>query len=180
MQLFDDQMVEVTEEGYVGKPLTSDLLNSIRNQAERKYLVNIVQPEREINWDGVMIYRRYRTEENKARDTDVFYDSDLANSFFADDLHMVEKAISVGDFGKNPLEQAILDYITGVYAEENPELHWLDFKNRIDVHSAWKNRQEEERTDFFHRHLDITKAPLGKWPSKFMPCLMQQMAVNLS
>ena len=95
MQLFDDQMVEVTEEGYVGKPLTSDLLNSIRNQAERKYLVNIVQPEREINWDGVMIYRRYRTEENKARDTDVFYDSDLANSFFADDLHMVEKRLAL-------------------------------------------------------------------------------------
>ena len=180
MQFFDDQMVEVTEEGRVGQLLTSTLLNSIRDQAERKYLVNIIQPEQEINWDGVMIYRRYRTEENKARDTDVFHDSDLANSFFADDLHMVETAISDGEFGKNPLEQAILDYITGVYAEENPELHWLDFQNRIDVHNAWNNGREEERTDFFHRHLDIAKAPLGKWPSKFMPCLMQQLAVNLS
>ena len=180
MQFFDNQMVEVTEEGRVGQLLTSTLLNSIRDQAERKYLVNIIQPEREINWDGVMIYRRYRTEENKARDTDVFHDSDLANSFFADDLHMVETAISDGEFGKNPLEQAILDYITGAYAEENPELHWLDFQNRIDVHNAWDNGQEEARTDFFHRHLDIAKAPLGKWPSKFMPCLMQQLAVNLS
>lgn len=180
MQFFDNQMVEATEEGRVGQLLTSTLLNSIRDQAERKYLVNIIQPEQEINWDGVMIYRRYRTEENKARDTDVFHDSDLANSFFADDLHMVETAISDGEFGKNPLEQAILDYITGVYAEENPELHWLDFQNRIDVHNAWNNGREEERTDFFHRHLDIAKAPLGKWPSKFMPCLMQQLAVNLS
>ena len=180
MQFFDNQMVEVTGAGHVGQLLTSTLLNSIRDQVERKYLVNIIQPEREINWDGVMIYRRYRTEENKARDTDVFHDSDLANSFFADDLNMVEKAISASEFGKNPLEQAVLDYITGTYAEETPELHWLDFQNRIDVHNACNNGQEEERTDFFHRHLDIAKAPLGKWPSKFIPCLMQQLAINLS
>lgn len=43
-----------------------------------------------------------------------------------------------------------------------------------------ENGREEERADFFHRHLDIAKAPLGKWPSKFMPSLMQQLAVNLS
>ncbi|WP_434311562.1 DEAD/DEAH box helicase [Hominifimenecus sp. rT4P-3] len=180
MQSFDIQLVEMTEAGGVGQLLTSTLLNSIRNQVERKYLVNIIQPEQEINWDGVMIYRRYRAEENKAQDTDVFHDSDLANSFFADDLHMVEKAISDGGFGNSPLEQAILDYITGAYAEEKPELHWLDVQNRMDVHNAWKNGREEARTDFFHRHLDIAKAPLGKWPSKFMPCLMQQLAVNLS
>lgn len=180
MQFFDNQMVEVTEEGRVGQLLTSVRLNSIREQVERKYLVNIIQPEQEINWDGVMIYRRYRTEEIKVRDTDVFHESDLVNSFFAEDLNMVEKAISSGAFGKNPLEQTILDYITGAYAEENPELHWLDLQNRIDVRNAWKNGQEDERTDFFHRHLDIAKAPLGKWPSKFMPCLMQQLAVNLS
>lgn len=180
MQLFDMQLVEVTKEGCVGQLLTSALLNSIRNQAEKQYLINIISPEQEINWDGVMIYRRYRTEDIKARDTDVFHNSDLANSFFADDLHMVEKAISDKEFGKNSWERAILDYITGTYAKENPELHWLDFQNRIDVRSAWKNGQEDERADFFHHHLDIAKAPLGKWPSKFMPCLMQQLAVNLS
>jgi hypothetical protein len=180
MQSFDMQLVEVAEEGRVGQLLTSVLLNSIRNQVEIKYLANIIQPEQEMSWDGVMIYRRYRNEEIKARDTDIFRDSDLANSFFADDLRMVEQAISGGEFGKNPMEQAILDYITGVYAEESPELHWLDLHSRIDVRGAWKNGLEEERADFFHRHLDIAKAPLGKWPSKFMPCLMQQLAVNLS
>lgn len=143
-------------------------------------MINILSPEQRIKWDGIMIYRRYQTEDAKARDTDVFHDSDLANSFFADDLHMVGKAIRDAAFGKNPLELAILDYITGTYAEENPELHWLDLQNRIDVYSTWKNGREEERADFFHRHLDIAKAPLGKWPSKFMPCLMQQLAVNLS
>ncbi len=41
---------------------------------------------------------------------------------------MVEKVISSGEFGKNPLEEAVLDYITGTYAEETPELHWLNFQ----------------------------------------------------
>ena len=179
IQPLDNQLVDL-EEGRTGKLLTRGLLNSIMENVEKKYLVTIAPPEQEINWDGVMIYRRYQTEDSKARDTDVLHDSDLANSFFADDLNMVEQAISSGELGHNPLEQVILDYITGLYAEENPELCWMDFQNRTDVHSAWKNRQEEERADFFHRHLDIAKAPLGKWPSKFMPCLMQQLAVNLS
>ena len=72
MQFFDNQMVEVTEEGRVGLLLTSDLLNSIRKQVERRYLVNIIPPEQEINWDGVMIYRRYRTEAVSYTHLDVY------------------------------------------------------------------------------------------------------------
>ncbi|MBC8537638.1 hypothetical protein H8693_01675 [Christensenellaceae bacterium NSJ-63] len=180
MQSFDMQLVETTEEGRVGRPLSLALLNSIRDWAEGKFLANIIQPNQRINWDGVMIYRRYQTEEIKARDTEVFHEGDLANSFFIDDLCMVEKAISSGKFGNDKLEHAIVDYITGAYAEEIPELHWLDFPNRIDVHSTWKNGKKEERAEFYHRYLDIAAAPLGKWPSRFMPCLMQQLAINLS
>ncbi len=40
MQFFGNQMVEVTGEWCVVQLLTSTLLNSIRDQAERKYLVN--------------------------------------------------------------------------------------------------------------------------------------------
>lgn len=181
MYSFDRQLVEETEDGHsVGQPLTSALLNSLKTQIERKYLVHFFQPEQRITWDGVMIYRRYQSEEVKASDTERLRYSDLADSFFANDLHMVETAISDEKFGENPLEQAILDYITGTYAEENPKLQWMDFQKRIDVRSAWGDGKEEERADFFHRHLDIARAPLGKWPSKFMPCLMQQLAINLS
>lgn len=179
MHLFDIQLVNETKEGIAGQRLTVALLNSLRKQVESEYLVNIIQPEQRINWDAVMIYRRYRTEESKARDTEVLHYSDLANSFFADDLHMVEKAIDGGEFGEKALEQALLNYITGVFAEENPQLHWLDFRDRIDVRTAWKKGKEKERADFFHDYLDVAKAPLGKWPSRFMPCLMQQMAINL-
>lgn len=180
MQLLDAQLVDLEEGEKVGKPLTSALLKSVTERIKKEYLVSITEPEKEINWDGVMIYRRYRTEDIKARDTEVFHDSDLANSFFANDLHMVDKAIRSGEFGRNPLQKAILDYITGIYAEENPELRWMDFRKRMDVRCAQENRKEEDREDFFHRYLDIAKAPLGKWPSKFMPCLMQQMEINLS
>lgn len=179
IQPWDDQLVEM-EEGRVGKLLTSVLLNSILEKMESKYLAYIDRSEQEIHWNGVMIYRRYQTDEIKARDTDFFHDSDLANSFFADDLHMVEKAISSEEFGRTPMEQGILDYITGVYAEENADLSWIDLQKRVDVRSAPKNGQDEDHADFFRCHLDVSKAPLGKWPSKFMPCFMQQLAINLS
>lgn len=127
-----------------------------------------------------MIYRRYRTYENKMQDMDILRFSDLADSFFAKDLDMVEKAVSNGGYGKNKMEQAVLDYITGLFAEANPGLCWLDLNNRIDVHGTEGKDQRKELEDFFCRNLEIAKAPMGKWPSKFMPCFMQQLAVNLS
>ncbi|MCI8464840.1 MAG: hypothetical protein HFI63_03140 [Lachnospiraceae bacterium] len=132
MQALDDILTE-TEEEKNGKRLVPVLLNELIEKVEKKYLGHMRHPEKEINWDGVMIYRRYQTEESKARDTEIFHDSDLANSFFAEDLHMVEVAIGSGDFGKNPMEQAILDYITGIHAEENQKRNWLDVQKRIDV-----------------------------------------------
>ena len=33
---------------------------------------------------------------------------------------------------------------------------------------------------FFEKTLDVKNAPMGKWPAKFMPALMQQVAVNLA
>lgn len=176
----DDLLMEQGYNERVGKVLTSDLLTSIMEIVEGKYLSYIVKPGQKINWNGVMIYRRYRSEEIKARDMDVFYDSDLSKGFFVNDLRMVGEAIGSGELDGSPKGQAILDYITGLYAEEKPDLHWLDLQKRIDVRRSWKDGQKEACADFFHCHLDIAKAPLGKWPSKFMPCLMQQLAVNLS
>ncbi|MCO7121233.1 hypothetical protein NIA71_04615 [Ihubacter massiliensis] len=180
MNQWDNQLVELEDEAKVGKILTSSLLTSITKSIERKYLSYVIQPGQEMNWEGVLIYRRYRTEEIKAQDADVFHYSDLYNSFFANDLNMVEQAISYGKMDQNPLGNAIFDYITGVYAEENPNLHWMNLQERIDVQRTWEKGKKQEQADFFHHHLDIDKAPLGKWPSRFMPCLMQQLAINLS
>ncbi len=179
MQLLNDQLVEQEGNTKTGMVLTADLLDSVKKGVEKKYLEKIIRKEEKINWECIMIYRRYQNEDTKAKDADVFHDSDLANSFFVDDLHMVEKALKNKTFGQKTFEQAILDYIIGIYAEEKQELEWMNFQKRIDVHSAWGKGQEEERADFFHCHLDIARAPLGKWPSKYMPCLMQQMAINL-
>ena len=180
MQSLDAPLLEVTQEGKVGKQLTLDVIRTLEEQIEKTYLNRVFPSEKQIDWDGAMIYRRYRTEKIKAEDTDFLRESDLSNSFFADDLHMVEQAIGSKAFGKTPQEQAVLDYITGVFAEENPQLHWMDFTRRIDLRTAWENGREKEREDFFYDSLHIGRAPLGKWPSRFMPCLMQQLAINLS
>lgn len=154
----------------------SNLVDTIR----QKFLLNIIESEQSIGWDGMIIYRRYLSEDAKAQDNDILRDSELFNSFFADDLFLVERAVHNETFGDIPMEQALLDYITGAYAEEKPELEWFDFSKRIDIYRQWNDGKAQQQSDFFHDHLDIAKAPLGKWPSKFMPCLMQQLAINMS
>lgn len=177
--LLGERLVELEDGKRAGKPLTRELLNSIMDEVEKEYLVKLIPKEKKMNREGAVIYRRYRSEADKLQDMDVFHYSDLANSFFAKDLQMVEKAIDRETFGNIPMEREILDYITGLYAEEMPGLHWLDFDKRIDVRNNIK-KNGKDLVDFFHHYLDVKKAPLGKWPSKFMPCLMQQLAVNLS
>lgn len=177
---YDLGLVTVKEGVPVGEYLTAGLLDHVMEQVASRYLEAIFPSECKVKWENAMIYRRYKTEESKAADMEVMHASDLANSFFTADLSMVRTAIEKRDIGSDAHGQAILDYITGAYAEENPELDWLDVQKRIDVHRAWKDGKEEERADFFHQYLDVARGPLGKWPSQFMPCLMQQLAINLS
>lgn len=179
VRILGEQMVELEDGKRVGKLLTQELLNSIMDEVEKKYVVKLLPKEQKTNWEGTVIYRRYRSETDKLQDIDVFHYSDLANSFYARDLQMVENAISSGIFGNTPMEQAILDYITGLCVEEITGVQYFDFHKRIDVRNNVQ-KNETQLIDVFHYYLDVGKAPIGKWPSKFMPCLMQQLAVNLS
>lgn len=180
MQQLECLLIEHDTEEQTGKELTTAVLDLLMEEVKKQYLSLILEPGQIIEQDGVMIYRRYQSEDVKAKDNDIFRDSELCNSFFADDLHLAEQIISENTFGTSPSEKALLDYITGIYAEESPELNWIDFSKRIDIFNVWNDKQSQQQADFFHNHLDISKAPLGKWPSKFMPCFMQQLAINLS
>ncbi len=178
VRIFGEHLMEYEEGKQTGKLLTHEILKSLMGAVEKEYLGKLLSKKQEVNWDGVMIYRRYRSETDKLKDLDAFYNSDLANSFFTKDLYMIKDAISRGALGNTPMERAVLDYITGLYAEEMPEPAWLDLCRRVDVRSMPEN--ENGLKDFFYSSLNVEKAPLGKWPSKFTPGLMQQLAVNLS
>ncbi len=93
--------------------------------------------------------------------------------FYSEDLAMAAEGLRNHSFTEDK-KKLLLDYILGIYrygtdTEKTPE--------RFDV---VKPESGEELYRFMLNTLTAGKAPLGKWPSRFMPALMQQIAVNLA
>lgn len=88
----------------------------------------------------------------------------LSHDYFSDDLKFVLETIKDGAIPSDDL----IRYIS-CWGEEGGS-------NKIDlVHPG-------DRKEFFRQVseiLEVGNAPLGKWPSKYMPAFMQQIAVNL-
>lgn len=98
-------------------------------------------------------------------------------SFYHNDLVCVQKAIGAGQsldtLRKGPLSLAI-DYLLGGFREEK--------QNRIDLFCANyekdAERDEDLRLSYLSKCLSYWNLPLGRWPSKYSPALMQQVAIN--
>ena len=103
------------------------------------------------------------------------YDDDnymgLSHDFFSSDLKMVKEYIEKGtfDFSRDMLSD-LISYICAPYEK-------MEEKKR---HDFVKPRTEEELFNEFSEILNLRNAPIGKWPSRHMPALMQQVAVNFA
>lgn len=94
----------------------------------------------------------------------------LSHDFFSNDLKMILNKVRRGD--KN-IPGHILNYISSTYESTNH----LEGKKRIDlIQPPDKKVFEQQVQEIFN----VRNAPLGKWPSKYMPAFMQQMAINLA
>lgn len=162
-----------------GKQLVGKQINLLIGTIYQKYLRDILDEVNLPIWDGVLIYQRYATEETKAEDNERYSASVLSHSFFSGDLLMVSHAVSNEAFGSSVMQEALLNYICGPYAEAHPELEWYNTTERIDILN-WKGTNVSDQTDFLCNCFNVTNAPLGKWPSRFRPALMQQLAINSS
>lgn len=105
--------------------------------------------------------------------------SGLSRSYFSNDLQMVKKWMeseavyleTVDEKTKNRrngMPQYLLDYINGPGHETEFREKRCDFL-RIS---------EEELEVLLLKKLNMKRAPMGKWPSRYMPALMQQVAIN--
>lgn len=183
MSFIEEQLMYSEADGKrVGKELSFELLQQLFCSAASQYLVSLFEKNDSVIAEGIMIYNRYQSEEDKTRDSDSLYFSDLSNSFFTNDLQMILNSnVLCGPIHrKDAQEEALIDYIVGAYAEEYPETKWIDFSKRIDICKGWQGSNKAGRQDFFNRYFDISMAPIGKWPSKYMPAFMQQLAINFA
>lgn len=102
-------------------------------------------------------------------------------SFYHNDLVCVQEAIgkaikagqSLDTLRKGPLS-LVIDYLLGGFREEK--------QNRIDLFCANYEKDvehdEDPRLGYFSKCLSYWNLPLGRWPSKYSPTLMQQVAIN--
>jgi hypothetical protein len=100
-------------------------------------------------------YSRYSTIEEKEQDEESLqHESMLGGSFIIEDLDLVSTTDQ---------KSTILNKYIPILNESGLQ--------KIDIR---KDENEQEVRDI----LSIEKMPLGKWPSKYKPSLMQQMAIN--
>lgn len=115
----------------------------------------------------------YKSYDNEADIEAEESDMGLHFDCFSEDLSMVAGKIRNGELSDAKLE-VLIAYILGSYKYSDADGIVPD---RIDIVHP-KNKDELYR--FMVDKLTVSKAPIGKWPSKYMPVLMQQIAINLA
>lgn len=95
----------------------------------------------------------------------------LSHDFFSDDLKMVKESIEDGkDNYLTGMLSDVIDYICAPY----------DALKERKRHDFIRPKDKETFYEEISEILNIGNAPLGKWPSRYMPALMQQVAVNIA
>ena len=100
----------------------------------------------------------------------------LCKNYFASDIEMVlEKAGEI--IQGSGMQRRLADYIVSRYEEA----YGKNDRKRVDLlHVQENSRSMEEYKNILLDIMRPDKAPLGKWPSRYMPAFMQQVAINLA
>lgn len=150
-------------------PLKSKYIEKIFKNINDTYIKPIFKDLYNVKYDGIFSYMRYKDEDFKIKNEDTEDDiSELSKGFYTNDLEMIKKSIGMNKSCLN--NDDFINYIVSLYESEN-NINCDKNIQKIDI----RNNKEE-----IEKWLDIRKAPLGKWPSKYDPSLMQQIAINIS
>ena len=95
----------------------------------------------------------------------------LSHDYFSNDIQIVLNKLKSGELSRDIyMGQDLIDYINILNEPSN---------NRKRINLV-KSESKEKLYDVLSEILAIENAPLGKWPSRFMPALMQQVAINFA
>lgn len=175
----DNLMSECTTEEKKGMPVFSEEsvtvegIKTIYDKLKLDYLDRYIKKNNEAdknqwNYCGIKV-QLFKDDKSKEK-----YDEDnyqgLSHDYFSNDLKMVKDTASMGNISGTGMWMNLLHYIN---APTNSQKKW---KRRNLIHPKGK----DELLLFLQEVLNIRNAPLGKWPSRYMPALMQQVAVNFA
>lgn len=135
--------------------------------------------EMDYEFSCMMMYQVFKDQNDREKYEDDDY-LGLGRNFFAEDLKLVLSAFQTESSDiHTPMLNSMIHYIAGPYGEFYPEKALFSFKERYDLeHRLPGDEKGDQLRAVLEEILDVQNAPLGKWPSRFMPVLMQQAAVN--
>lgn len=152
----------------------SEFFQTLYDDIFKKYVASLSIPLKN-NYVGFCNVNFYKSEQDKEHDKHTSSYCDLGRSYFAEDINLIIESMQKDDFAKtSKYEQEMINYILAPYKKS---------QDIVDVNRTLISTNKGENLDmqnFFTDILNVNNAPLGKWPSKFMPVLMQQVAVNIA
>lgn len=179
MQIYEEMLQELGDE------ITAEDIFQIYQSIYRDYIQKLFGENLAAgttqDFECMMLFQIFQDEEAREK----FFDDDylgLGRAFFADDVKMVLEAVQSGGLRSDcSMGKGLVNYIAGAYSEYYPDSQVYTSGKRFDLeHAGDGEGGSEELLEFFTEVLDVRRAPVGKWPSRFMPSLMQQTAVNLA
>lgn len=145
--------------------VTMEDLEKIYGKIQKDY-VNGLEGE-ELYGISVQFFKDQKTKDQCENDNYL----GLSRSYFSNDLKMIKDQVESGKFDSgSDMGRWLIDYIHAPLAEEVPE------SSRRDLLRAGK----EDLEFWLLEILNVKNAPIGKWPSRYSPALMQQIAVNFA
>ena len=177
-KLEEAQVIEGEEEMQTFSPeaVSWKELHGLYTEIENRYIKHKIKEDNEENlYDEIyaVSFQLFADETIKEkRENDDYLG--LSRNYYSDDIRFVLEELRNGGLEKSSfMGKDIIKYIT-VLEEEGKEK-----SDRIDLVNP-KCQGKQEYLNQVNKILSVENAPLGKWPSKFMPAFMQQVAINLA
>lgn len=176
-QIEDKNMQLVTNDEmqtFAASAVTLKQLQKLYKEIEKSYITGNIETGEQDNdvYEEVygISFQLFKDEETKNKREDDNY-LGLNHDYFSNDIKLVLERVKKKELERDRfLGQDLQKYIMVLSGKE-------DQTKRINV--VWPDDFSLYR-DHISELMQLRNAPLGKWPSRFMPAFMQQMAINLT
>ncbi|EFS04442.1 superfamily I DNA/RNA helicase [Listeria seeligeri FSL S4-171] len=144
--------------------ITTDILEDIYNYILKCFVNNYIHANKNnyAVYCNKLIYTCFKNQEEFDKYDETLEDhSELMLGFFQSDFEMVLNKLKIEGANSD-----FINYVTSLYEEGKQK----------NLEQNRRNIREDD--NLLYNILDPLKTPKGKWPSKYSPVLMQQVAIN--
>ncbi len=146
-------------------------LKTLYDDVKNLYIRNniMIQDDKDLQDIYGVSFQMFMDEETRGANENDYLG--LSHDYFSNDIQIVLDKLRSGELSSDVyMGKDLIDYIN-ILNDSG------DIRKRINL---VKPKSKEELYNALSEILEIQNAPLGKWPSRFMPALMQQVAINFA